>query len=81
MDQPLFAFAEPPAPSGYLVIVAADRAAPLQELQLELDGRPLPYERWGDYFVRARLSPDDVDRVSATGKTARGEIVRLQKLR
>jgi 3',5'-cyclic AMP phosphodiesterase CpdA len=40
-----------------LVAVAADVAGPFESVSLELDGRPFPLERWGDYFVHARIDP------------------------
>ena len=40
-----------------LVAVAADAEGPFEAVSLELDGRPVPLERWGDYFVHARIDP------------------------
>jgi hypothetical protein len=48
-----------------LVAVAADAEGPFAAVSLELDGRPVPLERWGDYFVHARIDP-----AALQGKTA-----------
>lgn len=48
-----------------LVAVAADAEGPFDAVSLELDGRPVHLERWGDYFVHARIDP-----ASLQGKTA-----------
>jgi 3',5'-cyclic AMP phosphodiesterase CpdA len=48
-----------------LVAVAADAEGPLEAVSLELDGRAVPVERWGDYFVHARIDPAPL-----RGKTA-----------
>lgn len=40
-----------------VVAVAADAAGPFASLELRLDGEPLAFERWGDYFLRARIAP------------------------
>ncbi len=39
-----------------VVAVAADTAGPFAELALERGGEPIALERWGDYFVRARVA-------------------------
>ena len=77
LEQPLLAFAEPPAPEGHLVVVAADRAGPLTGVHVELDGEPLTQETWGDYFLRVNISADELSRVTVTGKTREGETLRL----
>lgn len=42
---------------GTVVAVAADERGPFAQVQLLLDGKPLPSERWGAYFVRASVEP------------------------
>ncbi|MCZ6784282.1 MAG: metallophosphoesterase [Proteobacteria bacterium] len=44
---------------GFLEVVgvAADASGPFALLSLELDGEPVPAERWGAYFLRARIEP------------------------
>jgi len=75
---------DPEAPSGPfdLVAVAADAEGPLQAVNLELDGRPVRLERWGDYFVRARIDPAPLQGKTATlslsGRRRSGETLRTQ---
>jgi hypothetical protein len=45
--------------------VAVDAEGPFEAVSLELDGRPVRLERWGDYFVHARIDPTPL-----RGKTA-----------
>jgi 3',5'-cyclic AMP phosphodiesterase CpdA len=63
-----------------LVAVAADAEGPLQAVSLELDGRPVPLEHWGDYFVHARIDPSLIRGESATlalsGRRGSGETLR-----
>jgi hypothetical protein len=63
-----------------LVAVAADAKGPLEAVSLELDGRPVPLERWGDYFVHARIDPASLQGKPATltlsGRRESGEILR-----
>ncbi len=77
LDQPLLTFAEPPSLEGHLVIVAADRAGPMARVRVQLDGKPLGHETWGDYFLRVRISADKVSRVIVYGETREGETLRL----
>ena len=49
-----------------LVAVAADAQGPFAEVSLELEGRPVAFERWGDYFVHARIDPAELGGESAT---------------
>lgn len=49
-----------------IVVVAADVDGPFKSVSLELDGKPLPLERWGDYFFIAKISPAEI---AATGGT------------
>jgi hypothetical protein len=37
--------------------VAADIDGPFSGLRLELDGTAVAFERWGSYFIRARVAP------------------------
>ncbi len=43
--------------AAHVVAVAADRRGPFARVRLFLDGEPVAIERWGDYFVHARLEP------------------------
>jgi Icc protein len=65
-----------------LVAVAADAQGPFTEVSLELDGRPVPLERWGDYFVHARIDPAPLGGETATltlsGTRESGETLRVQ---
>ncbi len=65
-----------------LVAVTADAAGPLQAISLELDGSPVPFERWGDYFVHARIDPGSLPGKAATltlsGRRASGETLRTR---
>ena len=62
-----------------LVAVAADAEGPLETVSLQLDGRPFPLARWGDYFVHARVDPAVLQGRSATltlsGRRESGEIL------
>ena len=77
LEKPLLAFAEPPAPDGQLVVVAADKEGPLAGLRVELDGVALSHEVWGDYFLSVNISPGDIHRVTVYGKTSEGTTLRL----
>jgi hypothetical protein len=66
-----------------VVAVAADRRGAFAQVRLELDGQPLPSERWGDYFVHARLDPGLLEgpgrtlslvASDAAGRTSRAEL-------
>jgi len=65
-----------------LVAVAADSDGPLEAVSLELDGRPVRLERWGDYFVHARIDPAPLLGKTATltlsGRRESGETLRAQ---
>jgi 3',5'-cyclic AMP phosphodiesterase CpdA len=65
-----------------LVAVAADAEGPLKAVELELDGRPVPLERWGDYFVHARIDPAPLQGKTATltlsGRRENGETLRAE---
>jgi hypothetical protein len=60
--------------------VAADIDGPLEAVSLDLDGRPVPLERWGDYFLHARIDPSLLRGESATlalsGRRRGGETLR-----
>lgn len=43
-----------------IVAVAADFAGPFPGIRLELDGVAVEFERWGDYFLRARIDPAEM---------------------
>jgi len=49
-----------------LVAVAADVQGPFAAVSLEVDGRPVSFERWGDYFVHARIDPAELGGEGAT---------------
>jgi hypothetical protein len=63
-----------------LVAVAADVQGPFAEVSLELDGRPVSLERWGDYFIHARIDPTTLEGKSGTltlsGRREGGETLR-----
>jgi 3',5'-cyclic AMP phosphodiesterase CpdA len=65
-----------------LVAVAADAEGPLEAVSLELDGRPVRLERWGDYFVHARIDPAPLQGHTATltlfGRRESGETLRAR---
>jgi hypothetical protein len=65
-----------------LVAVAADAQGPFKAVRLELDGRSIPLERWGDYFVHARIDPAPLGGETATltlsGMRESGETLRTQ---
>jgi hypothetical protein len=65
-----------------LVAVAADASGPFTAVSLELDGRPLSLERWGDYFVHARIdpapSPGETATLTLSGRRASGETLRTR---
>lgn len=56
-----------------LVAVAADEGGPFASISMSLDGEPLAFERWGDYFVRAAVSPDETGEVELRAARANGE--------
>ena len=45
--------------------MAADAAGPFKRVRLELDGAEIAFDRWGDYFLRASVTP------AQTGSTLR----------
>ncbi len=49
-----------------IVAVAADRHGPFVGLRLHIDGEPVAFERWGDYFLHARLAPKALRASGAT---------------
>jgi hypothetical protein len=65
-----------------LVAVAADATGPLQAVSLELDGRPVRLERWGNYFVHARIDPAPLRGKTAaltlSGRRKTGETLRTR---
>ncbi len=65
-----------------LVAVAADAEGPLEAVGLELDGRPVPLERWGDYFVHARIDPASLQgkpgTLTLSGMRESGETLRTR---
>jgi hypothetical protein len=65
-----------------LVAVAADAEGPLEAVHLELDGRPVPLERWGDYFVHARIDPAPLQgktgMLTLAGRRKSGETLRAR---
>jgi 3',5'-cyclic AMP phosphodiesterase CpdA len=65
-----------------LVAVAADAEGPFAAVSLDLEGRPVRLERWGDYFVHARIDPAPLQGKTATltlsGRRESGEILRAQ---
>ena len=74
---PVLGLAEPGAPDGHVVAVAADRAGPFRSVRLELDGEPVPHERWGDYFLHARVAPAAVPRLVLIAVSEGGESLRF----
>lgn len=42
-------------PEDTFIGVAADRGGPFERVEVTLDGEPLSFERWGDYFLRVSL--------------------------
>jgi hypothetical protein len=65
-----------------LVAVAADAEGPFAAVSLELDGRPVRLERWGDYFVHARVDPARLHgkpaTLTLTGQRENGETLRAR---
>jgi hypothetical protein len=65
-----------------LVAVAADAAGPFAAVSLDLDGRPVRVERWGDYFVHSRIDPALLSGKPATltlaGRRESGETLRVR---
>ena len=57
-----------------LVAVAADIRGPFASVSMTLDGEPLAFERWGDYFVRAAVSPDETGEVELRATRADGAV-------
>ena len=49
----------------------------MARVRVQLDGKPLGHETWGDYFLRVRISADKVSRVIVYGETREGETLRL----
>ena len=67
-----------------LIAVAADARGPFATVSLELDGRSIGLERWGDYFVHARIDLAPLRgrtgslTLAATGKDGRTLSARLE---
>jgi 3',5'-cyclic AMP phosphodiesterase CpdA len=65
-----------------LVAVAADARGPFAAVSLDLDGRPVRLERWGDYFVHARFDPARLHgkpaTLTLTGQRENGETLRAR---
>ena len=65
-----------------LVAVAADARGPFTEVSMELDGIPVFLDRWGDYFVHARIDPAPLGGETATltlsGTRQSGETLRVR---
>jgi hypothetical protein len=70
---------EPPVD---VVAVAADANGPFASGALTLDGEPVDFERWGSYFLHARLGAAELESgartLALTAKTAGGEVHRAQ---
>ena len=64
--------AEGAARSGDLVVVAADRSGPFASLEVKRGGQPLPYHRWGRYFLRVPLQAGHSGAIEVTGVRADG---------
>jgi hypothetical protein len=64
------------------VAVAADAQGPFEAVSLDLDGRSIPLERWGDYFVHARIDPATLEGKTPTltlsGERESGETLRTR---
>ena len=72
--EPLVAFLEdtrPLAPTGVFVGVAVDRYGKFADVELSVDGEPVPFERWGDYFFRVSL-PYPAERLVVSATSANG---------
>lgn len=67
-------------PEASLVAVAADARGPFAEVTLSLDGQPLAVERWGDFFVAARVPGGRLREGARLGLRARSASGRLHKL-
>ena len=73
--EPLVAFLEdtrPLAPAGIFVGVAVDRYGKFAAVELTVDGEPVHFERWGDYFFRVSL-PYPAERLVVSATSANGE--------
>jgi hypothetical protein len=73
--EPLVAFLEdtrPLAPRGIFVGVAVDRYGKFADVEVTVDGEPVPFERWGDYFFRVSL-PYPAERLVVSATSANGE--------
>jgi 3',5'-cyclic AMP phosphodiesterase CpdA len=71
----------PPGPTR-VVIVAADASGPFVGLDVRLDGRPLPVERWSAYFAGAHYDPAELDAAEHTlvaeARRADGSVLRIR---
>ena len=76
LGKPVLGLAEPRAAGGHVVAVAADRAGPFRSVRLELDGQPVAHERWGDYFLHARVDAAAAPRLVVIGIRENGESLR-----
>jgi len=78
LHAPVIAPAEPayyePGEPSELVIVASDVTGPFARVEASRSGRPLPIERWGDYFLRVRLDEAGSGEVSVAGTRADGSV-------
>jgi 3',5'-cyclic AMP phosphodiesterase CpdA len=61
-----------------VVAVAADAAGPFAAVELLLDGAPLPLERWGAYFLAARVPHEAGARLELRAVAADGRLRRAQ---
>ncbi len=74
--EPLVAFLEdvrPPPPRGDFIGVAIDRYGKFAKVELTVDGEPVSFERWGDYFLRVSL-PNPPERLVLSATGAHGEV-------
>lgn len=59
----VIAFSEPlPAETQTRVIALSDKARPFNHVEITLDGTPINFERWGEYFVKLNL-PDTQSKI------------------
>lgn len=59
----VIAFSEPqPAETQTRVIALSDKARPFNHVEITLDGTPINFERWGEYFLKLNL-PDTQSKI------------------
>jgi hypothetical protein len=77
IDGKAFATGAPPAAAGggaAIVAVAADVSGPFESVELRVAGEPVPFERWGEFFLYAEL-PAGASDVEVRGVRAGGDFV------